>query len=479
MKLAPHRLWKPLAVAGVLALAGGGAWLWWSSDRSAAAIEYRTATVDRGAIVSQVSATGTVNAVGVVAINTQVNGEVAQVLVDFNSPVTAGQVMARLNPETFQMRALQADADLAIAQANLASAQASVVRAQSDLRNGDAQMQSLQAQLANAQAAVDADLRDLERQTELFNQQIIAVTALQTAQTKANASKSQLDQIKANIAGQQATLDGRKASLSMAQAGIATAQATIQQKQAAFGEAKADLGRTEIRAPADGVVLSRTVEVGQTVRNDVTATGGTNTGGATTTALFTTAHGLDEMEVAVSIDEADIARILPGQRVTFTVDGQPGRTFAGRVTQVRLAPRTVQNVVTYTVVARAENADHALLPGMTATATIVLSQLDNALRIPNTALRYTPAGFQAPATTTPAPAEGRNARVFALGADGRPQLVPVVIGATDGRFTQVLSGQLAPGQAVIIGSNEAAVGATATPVAGIGGPGPGGGFFGF
>ena len=484
MKFAKRPSLRLLAVLGVVAVAAAGAWFWFSPGSAQSVVEYRTAAADRGAIVSQVSATGTVNAVGVVAINTQVNGEVTAVLADYNAVVTAGQVLARLNPETSQMRVLQSEADLAIAQASLASAQAALTRAQSDLRNGEATLTSLKAQLANAQATAEGDTRELERQTELLNRQVVAATAVQIAQTKANASKSQLDQVTANIAGQNATLDGRRASLTISQSGITTAQATIQQKQAALGEAKAELARTEIRAPADGVVLSRNVEVGQTVRSDVTNTaqqaGAANTG-ATNTSLFTIARSLDEMQVQVSIDEADIARVTQGQRVTFTVDGQPGRTFNGRVTQVRLAPKTVQNVVTYTVVASADNLDHALLPGMTATATIVLSQTADTLRIPNTALRYTPAGYQAPAASLAPPAEGRNARVFVLDANGKPQVTSIAIGATDGRFTQVLSGALAQGQQVVIGSNAAAIGTTAGPAGpgGFGGPPGPGGFFGF
>lgn len=402
-------LWRKRWVQGaVVVLAIVGAGTYYMGHRNVAKpVNYRFGTVERGTITTAVSASGTLSAVGAVNINSPLTGQVVEVLADYNQTVTAGQILARLDPESFDAKLRQAKAELAISRASLQSAQASVERAQSDIRNGEASLQSLKAQQVNAQAAYDTAQKDFERQKDLFTRNVVTAVAVQDSQTKLNSAKSQIDQITANISAQSATMDGRKAALSIAMAGVTTARATIQQKEAAVSEAQVDLDRTSIRAPGNGMVIAKNAEVGQSVNANQTNA---------QSALFTIARDLRSMEINVSVDEADIGKVQDGMNVSFTVDGYPGREFTARVTQVRLQPKTVQNVVTYTVVASADNADLALLPGMTATAKIVIDQRAAALRVPNGALRYAPIGFTAaPATGGGAPAGGAPPGALAAG----------------------------------------------------------------
>ena len=443
------------AVAAVAIVVAAASAYVLTRDGTTAEVVDRFGTVDRGTIASEFAATGTVNAIGSVNVLAQVSGQVIEVLADLNSPVAAGVTLARLDPEAFVSQVQQAEADLAVARANLVSANTSVERARSDIRNAEASRASLEAQKHNAQLAADAALRDLDRARELFARAVVTLVAVQDAEIKHRTAKNQLDQMTATINGQAATLDGRKASLAIAEAGILSSRASIQQKEVAVREAKADVERTVIRALADGAVLARNVEVGQYV----------NVAATQQTPLFTIARDMREVNVLVNVDEADITKVCPGLPVTLTVDSYAGRTFLGRVDQVRLAPKTTQNVVTYTVVVRVANLDLALFPGMTASATVILTGRQDALRIPITALRFAPPGVKA-APTAPAVAGGRPARVFVEGPDGQPKLANITIGMADGRFVEVLAGDLTEGQRLIVGSNQ--TGAT-NPVARAGG----------
>jgi len=439
-----------LAAAVAAALAFGG-------TESAAAPEYRTANVDRGPIVTGIPASGTISAIGTVNIMAQVSGQLSEVNVDYNAPVTAGMQVARLDPEACQNRVSQAEADLTMARAKLVSADATVERARTDIRSSESTLVSLRAQLANAQLALDAAARDLGRQSELFARNVLAQVAVRDAETKLYQARTHVDQTNANITGQQATLDGRRSSLIMAQAGVDSAKATILQRQAALSEAKAELERTIIRAPSDGVVIARNVEVGQSINANATQP----------VVLFTTAKDLARMEVLVSVDESDIGKVQNGQPLTFTVSSYPGRTFAVRVSQVRLAAKTVQNVVTYTVVATVDNSDLSLLPGMSASGNIVLAQR-NVLRVPNTALRFAPPGAPA-VTNAQAPLQngGRAGRVFLQDETGKLQMVALAVGTTDGRFTEVLAGNIDVGQTLIVGTTADAAAPTGLNIPGL------------
>ena len=318
-----------LALLAVIAvgLAAAGVWAWWSPREGEAS--YRTAPVERGPIRVSISATGTLSATSTVTIGSQVSGLVEAVNVDFNDRVSAGQVIARIDPKPFAARRTQAQADHAAALAGLAEARAT---------------------LKNAEA-------DHARKSELVARKLIA----------------------------RADADLALAARDQAKARVASAQATVLQRSAAVENATLDIGYSEIRSPVDGVVLSRTVEPGQTVAASLQAP-----------VLFTIAEDLREMKIELAIDEADVGQLRAGQPVSFAVDAFPDRRFRGEVAQVRLAATNLNNVITYPVVVRVDNADMALLPGMTANAEIEVDRRDDALRVPNAALRFRPAGVEPP-----------------------------------------------------------------------------------
>ncbi len=321
----PRAIAVALLVVATVAAAG-----YWYQRRDADAPAYRFAKVERGPLTASVSATGTLNPVTAVQVGTQVSGQIKELLVDFNSPVKRGQLIARIDPETFEYRVRQAQADAEAARSALARAQVNLLNAQ----------------------------RDLARTKELVARNFVSP----------------------------AELDTRQAAFDLAAADVRNTQAVVAQREAALASARVDLARTEIRAPVDGVVIKRSVDVGQTVAASLQAP-----------ELFVIAKDLRDMQVETSIDEADVGRIRVGQRATFTVDAFPGRTFAGEVKQVRKAAQTVQNVVTYTVLVTANNDSGELLPGMTANVRIITDTRESVLKVPNAALRFRPAGESAPA----------------------------------------------------------------------------------
>ena len=329
---------KLVVGALLLALLAGGGWYWWSS-RQADAPAYRTAKVERGPITATVSSTGTLNPVTSVQVGTQVSGQIQQLFVDFNSPVKQGELIARIDPETFTYRVRQAEADLESARSSVGRAQVAQV-------------------IAN---------RDLARTKELVARNFVSPAELDRAQS---------------------TFD-------LAAAEVRTAQAVVQQRAAQVATARVDLSRTEIRAPVDGVVIKRSVDVGQTVAASLQAP-----------ELFVIAKDLRDMQVDTSIDEADVGRIKIGLRATFTVDAFPGRQFAGEVRSVRKAAQSVQNVVTYIAIISANNERGELLPGMTANVRIVTDTRDSVLKVPNAALRFRPAGESAAAKGDAAKSDG-------------------------------------------------------------------------
>jgi HlyD family secretion protein len=331
-------LWVAIGV-GMLALAA----IWFLFLRGGGDEDpYRTEAVRRGEIVRSVSASGKLEALVTVEVGSQISGQVTQVLVDYNDRVRRGQAMAVLDPQNQRSSVEQSQAAIAAANAGVAQQQAGLAQAQ--------------AQVSLAQAEYD-------RQKFLFDRGIIAQAALDTAQ---------------------ASLTQARAQVRTAQAAITSARAQVQQQQAQLRANQATLGRTVISAPIDGVVIDRQIEPGQTVAS-----------GLNVAVLFTLAQDLSRVQALISVDEADIGSVRVGQPVRFTVDAYPNDNFTGEATQIRMLPTTESNVVAYTVVVQAANANERLLPGMTANAEIVLEQKRNVLRVPNAALRFTPAGVEA------------------------------------------------------------------------------------
>ena len=328
-------------------------------------IEYRFGAVDRGDVVSSISTSGTLGAVVTVDVGTQVSGQVAELNADFNTEVKEGQLIARIDPQSFEARLRQAEADLAIAKANVSMQTAAKVRAEADLA-------SAQANLENRRATDDEAQRELTRKEALLARGV-------ASNRDVTQAKAQADSASAQTRSSEAALRSAQAQIEVAQAQIENALAQVQQREASVEQALIDLERTFIRAPVNGVVINRQVSLGQTVAASLNAP-----------VLFTIAQDLRQMQVEANIDEADIGQIEAGQQVEFTVDAHAGRTFRGRIEQVRQAPQVVQNVVTYTVIVTANNAQQLLLPGMTANVNVVLNRREDVLRVPNTALRFRP-----------------------------------------------------------------------------------------
>jgi len=351
-----------VGVLGVALLVSGAFW-WWSQRSAADAVQYRSAKIERGSLLATVSASGAVNPVTQVSVGTQVSGQIKDLLVDFNSEVKAGQLIAVIDPETFQyrVRSAQADVDAAratvlTAQANSAASRAGVSRAQVDL---------MEAQ------------RDLDRKQMLVEKQFI--------------TQSEADKARALVNTSTESLKSAQAQLGVTEAQIKSAQANVAQREASLAQARIDLERTRITSPVNGIVIKRAIEKGQTVAASLQSP-----------ELFVIAQNLQDMQVDASIDESDVGRIRTGQKATFTVDAFPGQTFEGEVRQVRKAAQNVANVVTYVAVVGFSNVGGRLLPGMTANVRVVIESRDNVLKIPNAALRVRIAGVE-PAAAASAP----------------------------------------------------------------------------
>ena len=368
------KVWISATVVAVAVVAGAA---WWFNRSDADATSYRAAPIERGALQAAVSSSGTVNPVRQVSVGSQVSGQIIEMLADFNTEVKQGQLIARIDPQSFEYKVRQADADLEAARAAVINAQANVV--------------AVMANVSKARLDADNAQRDQARKRDLLGQAFI--------------SQAEFDNAR-NLAGTLGeALKVAQAQLDVARAQVTSAQAVVKQREAALSQAKVDLEHTQIRSPVDGIVIKRSVDVGQTVAASLQAP-----------ELFIIARNLNDMQVEAAIDEADVARVRPGQRATFTLDAVPGRTLEGRVEQIRKAAVSAQNVVTYTVVIPFDNPGNALLPGMTANVRIVVDTRDAALKLPNAALRVRIAGIEPAAASQAAGGAASSARP----ADGEP-----------------------------------------------------------
>jgi HlyD family secretion protein len=347
---------------------------------------YLTAAVTRGDVVDVIEATGSLEAVETVEVGTQVSGTIKSLHADFNSRVKAGQVVARLEPSLFE--------------AQVEQARASMIRLEADLERAQV-------------TADDADAK-LRRATELWGMQLIS----------------------------RADLEAAEAAARQARAAIKSAEAQLAQGRASLNQSEVNLSHTVIRSPIDGIVISRSVDVGQTVAASMSAP-----------VLFVLARDLGRMRVNASIDEADIGRIAAGQAVTFTVDAHPGERFTGTVSQVRLEPKIESNVVSYVTIIDVANRDLKLKPGMTATVTVEVARQNDALRVPASALRFTPpvqGQHEASAPRAGGGRQGRQAdRVWVL-RENEPVPVAVQVGLSDG-MTAAVTGELDEGVRVVTG----------------------------
>ena len=482
---------KRRIVLVVLVLVGGAAvatFFFWG--RNASANDYITAKIEKTTVEVKVSATGTVQAVTTVQVGSQVSGTVSFLGADFNSEVKKNQVVARLDPAIFQ--------------AQVENSKASVLNAEAAVRGAETEINSQKANLSAAKAnqEVTRVQRDdaialVRRYQELAN--VISGRDLEGAQAQANAAIGRYEQATAQIAQNQAANESAKAKLEQSKAMLTQARAQLDQSNL-------NLSHAIITSPIDGVVVSRSVDVGQTVAASLQAP-----------TLFTIANDLTKMQVLASIDEADVGQIKQGIKADFQVDAYPGETFSGQISQVRLNAQTLQNVVTYSAVIDVANPDLKLRPGMTANITVSVARKDDVLTVPNAALRFkpelsekqqaelkvkmearrqqreaerqaqgdAPARDQAnPGSGQGRPAEGeggqrRQGQQIWILVEGKIEPRFVRTGLTNGRITEVMGGDILEGNIVVTGQNETNGGSrTQTPATPFGqrpAGGPGGG----
>lgn len=397
------------AAALILVLGAAGFYIFKKNTDGA---KFRTEKAARGNISASVTATGTVAAEATVLVGTQVSGTIRQLNVDYNSIVKKGMLLAQIDPAIFQAQVEQARANLKSAAANVEKSEAALLEAK----------------------------RTLERNKTLFARNFIA--------------RSDMDASETNYLSAQAQLNVTKAQVEQAKAALLLAETNLQY--------------TRILSPVDGIVISRNVDIGQTVAASFQ-----------TPTLFNIARDLTRMQIETSIDEADIGKIKAGLPVQFTVDAHPDILFVGRIAEIRNAPTTISNVVTYTVIIKVDNPELRLKPGMTANVTVVTDNRENVLKVPNAALRFkmaaeraTDKGKSGSPAKRPEPTKGQTAQktqALWLLENDKPRRVVVSVGISDGSHTEITSGELKEGDAVII---EASVAAKKTgSTSPIGGPG--------
>jgi HlyD family secretion protein len=427
---------------GLVAIAGLVAYLKHLDPQT---VTYRTVSLERGDLEITVNANGTTKPVKTVDVSSQLSGQIAELLVDFNDDVREGQPIARLDSRSFGAKVRGAKSALRVAQIGVKRKQAAIKVAEADLENARALRLVLDAQIESADAMSTQAKQDLDRKTSLFDNQTISEAQIEQARSTYLSAAASLKAKQAEKTVNDSAMLRAEANLQLAKEEFEDAVETVEGKEALLDEYLIDLDRTTIRAPIDGVIVGRDVDLGQTVAASLEAP-----------KLFVIAQDLRQMEVHAKVDEADIGRIRQGQPVRFTVDSYPGRTFSGTVVQIRKSPEEVQNVVIYTVVISAENQDLALLPGMTAFATIVVQSSFGILKVPNAALRFTPP-FEAAGESKPSEnraetdnGEGEPAVAWTLHDAGNPVPVRIHVGNSDATSSEVVSGELTEGEKVIV-----------------------------
>lgn len=398
------RLFKFLFWCLVLAALGGGAYVWLNRDTTAS-VSYETQPVEKGNLVVTVSATGTLEPIKTVEVGIEVSGTVKTVEVDYNDRVEVGQVLAEIDTSKLAAQALQSEAALESACAKLLQAQATVKEAELQM----------------------ARLEDIKKLSD-------------------GKMPSKYE------------YDAQKAALARAHADEAGAKAAVSQAQATVDANRSDLAKAVVHSPVNGIVLERSVEPGQTVAAQFQSP-----------VLFTLAEDLTQMELQADVDEADVGKVKEGQDATFTVDAYPNRVFPAKITQVRFGSETVEGVVTYKTILSVDNAELQLRPGMTATAQIVVDKREAVVLVPNVALRFSPPVEEEkqesgggmllskimphPPRPSAAPRAANNVNnkaqeVWVL-RGGKMTAVSITKGLSDGKMTEVVTGELEPGMELI------------------------------
>jgi len=395
---------------------------------------YVTAEVSEGRLREFVTASGSLQAVVTVEVGSELSGRISELLVDFNDAVAKGQIIAKLDPESYEARRAEASASLEIAKAGVAIKAAELERASAELDDAEANLAVLTARRDGALARYEAAVTEADRKESLGSRNLITREELETAELNRRIASAALREAEAILDAHRLKVSVARANMARQEADLLIGRAYVPQKQALLELAEVELERTEIKAPIDGVVIKRSVSEGQTVAASLEAP-----------TLFTIAEDLSEMELHARVDETDIGAVKIGQPVEFSVDAYPDRVFTGEVIQVRLAPEIVQNVVTYTVVIRTRNDRLLLLPGMTARISIRVMESDPVLRVPVAALDFRPE------TLPGGDAQGAPDReqVWVLGDDQTPRRVEIATGLRDRTHAAVTAGALDVGDEVI------------------------------
>jgi HlyD family secretion protein len=493
-------------------------------NQQAGTAQYLSARVDRGSLRNTVTATGTLQAVTTVQVGSQASGTISALNVDFNSRVKKGQIIAQLDPSTSQAQVVQARANLEQARAGLVQARAAVAQsragvtdaqakgaaANSTVQNQQAGVSSARANLVAMKAQSDDALAFLKQQESLLKAGVIAQrdydlanTAYKSALARSDQAQAQLNQAmvseqsaaSAGIAQTNAQMQQSQAQVQQSQAQVQQAEAQVQQAQAALHLAQINLTHTTIQSPIDGIVVSRDVDVGQTVAASLSAP-----------TLFTIANDLTQMQVIANIDQADIGLVEQAKSVQFSVDAFPSDSFTGKIQQIRLNPVNTQNVVTYNVAIEVSNPEEKLKPGMTTNLTFTIDERSNVLKVPNAALRFTPqdatlrtAGSDSGQRGSRRSSQGQTAAdaggnaatqdgaqrggqggerasnfappsapvlpgqtriVWVMGQNGKPERRRITVGLSDGVATEVVDGNLKEGEMVL--TSETIAGSSST-----------------
>jgi len=384
-------------------------WLSGNTNTPSTSTRIETTAIDTGNITRTVATSGSVRPLITVEVGSQVSGQIKEILVDFNTKVSKDQLLAIIDPQSFESRVLQNTADFQVANSNVIVQQANIDRAKANLRR---------ARL------------EYERAEPLSSKGTLSISELDTAL---------------------AAFDSAKADLTMAEAQLENAHATRDQRQASLKSVEIDLERTKIRSPIDGVVIERAVDQGQTVAASLSSP-----------VLFYIAQDLTDIQIEANVDEADIGNVSEGNEVTFSVDAFPDSEFKGSVNQVRLAPNEANNVVTYTVIITAKNPGRKLLPGMTAIVEIVTGRSENVLRVSNDAIRFKPAADSDLAKKAAAENDGGHGGRRRGGPDMDQLKVSLGIDAAtarliDSELSEIFAGMSSQFQALSAGEDRSAL----------------------
>jgi len=495
-----------IIIALIVLIVGGGVAFYLVRKKESGEIVYTTEKLEKGKIVATVSSTGSLSAVTTVDVGSQVSGIIKEIYADFNDRVSENQVIARIDPATFQAQRLQAIAKLnsskaqltqvqaeldnsrinvSNAEAGVHKARATVAEAQAKLQNSEGAYLSSKANLAKAKAELENKEAEYRRAKELFKKELISLSEKENSEmlykvalASYESAKANVESAKANIKSAKSVLNSTRSSLQAAiatresalakvraaQAKVNSAQASIQQAKGDLEQVQINIDRCTIKSPVNGIVIDRKVDVGQTVAASFQAP-----------VLFQIAKNLEKMEVQASVDEADIGKVKKGQKVKFTVDAFPNDIFYGKVHQVRTSPSIDQNVVTYDVIIRTDNKNLKLKPGMTANTDITVEVKNKVLKIPNSALRFRPdkiPNFPYPENIKKEMKENKNGEkkkkklskdrkagngkgkpkldssVWVL-KDKQPTLVKIATGISDNTYSEVIAGDLKEGMEVI------------------------------